>query len=59
MELAVIIWAVIILLAVGIHNLLKDKCPECKGSMTEESYDPFLGKAVYKCTKCGKTFVVL
>lgn len=49
MELAIIIWAVIILLAVGIHNLLKDKCPECKGSMSEESYDPFL----------GKTFIVL
>lgn len=56
---ALIICSTVILLFVLFLKLLRDKCPECKGHLIEDSYDAFLGKAVYKCTKCGKTFVLL
>ena len=34
-------------------------CPECNGRMNSEMFDMTIDKMVYKCTVCGKRWVVL
>lgn len=42
-----------------IRKFFQCRCPKCKALLDEEFLDLEINKIVYRCTRCGKRWVIL